>query len=51
MNKRRDMYVFTVKWILTQKLRIYMIQLTEHVELKMKTRVEMLQSCIKGGTG
>jgi hypothetical protein len=42
------MYVFTDKWILTQKLTMPMIQPTEHMVLRRKITVWMLQSCIKG---
>ena len=45
------MYVSTDKWMLTKKLTISMIQATEHMVLRRKTKVWMLQSCIKGRAG
>ena len=40
----------TDKWILAQKLRIPKIQFTDHVKLKKKTKVWILQSFLEGGT-
>ena len=43
-------YVLTYKWILGKKLGIPMIQLTDHMKLKKKAKVWMLQSFLEGET-
>jgi hypothetical protein len=36
VTKKHTLYVLTDKWILGKKLRILMIQLTEHMKLRKK---------------
>ena len=49
--KGHTWYALTDKWTLAQKLRIPIIQLTDHLKLNKKdTKVWLLQSHLGGGT-
>jgi hypothetical protein len=51
ITEEHTWYALTDKWILTPKLTMLMIQLTDHMELRKKEdQGLMFQSCIEGGT-
>ena len=50
VTKEHTCCVLTDKWILGKKLGIPMIQLTDHMKLKKKAKVWMLQSFLEGET-
>jgi hypothetical protein len=51
-TKKQAWYVLTDKWILPQKLRIPMLQLTDHMKHNKKKSQKMwiLQTHVEGGT-
>ena len=50
VTKGHMWYALNDKWMLAPKLGIPMIQLTDHMKLKKKAKVWMLQSFLEGET-